>query len=64
MSDLGMPTQFEFTELTLNGENALEIFMNIEIFENIFLGGITGSISIFDTDSLQFIDRNGIKFIE
>ena len=64
MSELGMPTQFEFTELTLNGENALQIFMNIEIFENIFLGGITGSISIFDTDSLQFIDRNGIEFIE
>ncbi len=64
MADMNMSTQFEFTELTLNGENALEIFVSIEIFENIFLGGVTGSISIFDTDSLQFVDRNEIEFIE
>ena len=64
MSELSMPTQFEFTELTLNGENALEIFINIEIFENIFLGGVTGSLSIFDSDSLQFIDKNEIEFVE
>ena len=59
-----MPTQFEFTELTINGVNALQVFVNIEIFENIFIGGVTGSISIFDTDSLSFIEKNEIEFIE
>ena len=29
-SNLGMPTQFEFTELTINGVNALQMFVNIE----------------------------------
>ena len=61
---LALPTQFEFTELEINGANALEIFVNIEIFENIFIGGVTGSISIFDTDSLSFIEKNEIEFIE
>jgi len=61
---LSMPTQFEFTELEINGVNALQIFVNIEIFENIFIGGVTGSISIFDTDSSGFIEKNEIEFIE
>ena len=63
-SNVGMPTQFEFTELEINGVNALQVFVNIEIFENIFIGGVTGSISIFDTDSLSFIEKNEIEFIE
>ncbi len=63
-SNLSMPTQFEFTELEINGANALQIFMNIEIFENIFIGGVTGSISIFDSDSLSFIEENEIEFNE
>ena len=63
-TNIGMPTQFEFTELEINGVNALQVFVNIEIFENIFIGGVTGSISIFDTDSLSFIEKNEIEFIE
>lgn len=59
-----MPTQFEFTELEINGVDALEIFINIEIFENIFIGGVTGSISILDSDSLNFIEENQIEFNE
>lgn len=61
---LSMPTQFEFTELEINGVNALEVFINIELFENIFIGGVTGSISIIDSDSLGFIEKNDIEFIE
>ena len=63
-STIQTETQFEFVELTLNGVNALEIFVNIEIFENIFLGGVVGSISIIDSDSLGFIEENEIEFIE
>ena len=36
----------------------------LKIFENIFIGGVTGSISIFDTDSASFIEENEIEFIE
>ena len=61
---LSMPTQFEFTELKINGVNALEVFINIELFENIFIGGVTGSVSIIDSDSLGFIEENEIEFIE
>ena len=63
-STLNMPTQFEFLELEINGENALEIFVSLELFENIFIGGVTGSISIIDSDSLSFIEKNEIEFIE
>ena len=63
-SGMSMPTQFEFTELEINGVNALEVFINMELFENIFIGGVTGSISILDSDSLGFIEENDIEFIE
>ena len=61
---MSMSTQFNFEELTLNGENALELFHNIEIFENIFLAGVTGSLSIIDSDGMSFIEKNEIEFNE
>ena len=63
-NNISMATQFEFTELEINGVNALQVFVSIELFENIFIGGVTGSVSIFDTDSLAFIEKNDIEFIE
>ena len=63
-SNIAEPTQFEFLELTIAGIDALKIFVNIEIFENIFIGGVVGSISIIDSDGLDFIGSNNIEFIE
>ena len=63
-SNLDHPAKVEMVEILINGEDITGLFVSIELFENIFIGGVTGSIIIFDSDSQNFIEKNEIEFIE
>jgi hypothetical protein len=64
MSNFTFPTEFKINSIELNGEDALGVFVSVEIYESIYLGGVTGSVTIFDTDAVKFIEKNEIEFIE
>jgi len=53
-------------DIDVDGEKQtiVPMFMSLEIFENIYLGGITGSVTIMDTDGNGFIEENQIEFVE
>ena len=58
------PQQFQVKEVTIDGQDVKGIYQNIEIFENIYLSAVTGSITILDTDGGSFIEKNKIEFNE
>ena len=58
------PTQFENTEIMIDGEDVRGIFDSVSIFEDIYRPCITGNIVIRDSDGAGFIEQNDIEFIE
>lgn len=58
------PTEYKIKSINIDGESIVPLFLNIDIFENIYLGGVTGQITIMDTDGAGFIDTNEIEFVE
>ena len=64
MANVDEPAKFKMIELKINDEDVIGLFQSIEIFENIFIGGVTGSITIFDSDGVNFIEKNQIEFNE
>ena len=58
------PTQYENTEVMIDGEDVRSIFDSISIFEDIYRPCITGNIVIRDSDGAGFIEKKGIEFIE
>ncbi len=58
------PTDYELENITLAGEDISGLFVTLNIFENIYIGGVTGSVTIMDTDGTGFIEKNQIEFIE
>ena len=63
-TQLDHPAKVKMIDIIVNGEDIIGLFVDIEIFENIFIGGVTGSITIIDSDSQNFIEKNEIEFIE
>ena len=63
-STFGNPTQFELTEITLDGQDIRGLFFSISLYENIYVPVMTGSITIMDSDGAGFIEENRIEFIE
>jgi hypothetical protein len=67
-SNLDHPAKVKMVEILVSLEDKEEdiigLFVDIEIFENIFIGGVTGSITIMDSDSQNFIGKNNIEFVE
>ena len=60
MAKIDEPAKFQMLELKVDGEDIIGLFVSIEIFENIFIGGVTGSITIVDSDGANFIEnKNG-----
>ncbi len=64
MSDSLRPQQFQVQNVMIDGKDVKGIYTSIEIFENIYMTAISGSISILDTDGGGFIEKNEIEFIE
>ena len=63
-SNFGSPTQFEITEIKIDGQDVNGIFFSISVFENLYSPVITGNIIIADSDGAGFIEEQGIEFIE
>ena len=61
---LDHPAKVKMVEVLLDGVDVIGLFVNIELFENIFLGGVTGSITIMDNDGVSFIEKQKLEFIE
>lgn len=64
MAEFQFPTEYEIEDITLAGVSVLGLFVSIEIYESIYIGGVTGSIVIYDTDSVNFVDTYSIEFME
>ena len=62
--ELDHPAKVKMNEVIINGVDVLGLFVSIEIFENIFIGGVTGSIVIMDNDGISFIEDQNLEFIE
>lgn len=63
-SNFGDPTQFELSEITIDGEDVRGLMFALSIYENIYTPVITGSIVIVDSDGAGFIEEQRIEFIE
>lgn len=64
MANFGFPTQFRTKELTIDGEDISALFVNIEIFENIFIPAVSGAITFMDLDGSGFVEEYDIEFNE
>ena len=58
------PTQFENTEIKIDGQDVRSIFLSVSIFEDIYKPCITGNIVLVDSDGAGFIEEQGLEFIE
>lgn len=67
-NNIQYPTQFSIGDITIEGKSVVGLFTSIEIFENIGISGITGSITLLDTDGAEgeesFFEANDIQFCE
>ena len=63
-STFGSPTQFETTEIKIDGQDVRGIFSAVSIFEDIYRPCVTGNIVITDSDGAKFIEEQKIEFIE
>ena len=63
-SNFGAPTQFETTEIKIDGQDVRGIFTSVSIFEDIYRPCVTGNITITDSDGAGFIEEQKIEFIE
>jgi hypothetical protein len=63
-STFSNPTQFEITEITIDGQDITGIFFALSIYEDIYRPCVTGSVTIADSDGAKFIEEQRIEFIE
>jgi hypothetical protein len=59
-----LPTQFEIENITIDGQDVTALMVDLEIFENIFIPVVTGSVTILDSSGASFIDEYKIEFNE
>ena len=58
------PTQFKIDNITIGETDIMGLYSSIELYENIFIPLVTGSIYFVDADSSGFVDENKIEFNE
>ncbi len=63
-SNFGSPTQYETTEVKIDGQDVRGLYNSISVFEDIYRPCVTGNIVIMDSDGAGFIEEQGIEFIE
>ena len=56
------PSQFETTEITIDGQDVVGLFFSISLYEDIYKPALTGNIVLADTDGAGFIEEYGIEF--
>lgn len=63
-ANLDQPAKVQMNSVIIDGVDVLGMFVSIEIFENIFIGGVTGSLVIMDNDGVSFIEKQELEFTE
>ncbi len=58
------PTQFQIESLTIDGNDMTGMFLNISIYENIYIPCVTGEIMLLETDGGEFMEKKEIEFTE
>lgn len=58
------PTEFECTQLTIEGNDVRGLFLSLSVFENIYTPLVTGHVSLMETDSAKFIEKYKIEGVE
>ena len=58
------PTQFKIESLTIDGKDMTGMFLNVSIYENIYIPCVTGEIMLLETDGGEFMEKEGIEFTE
>ena len=58
------PTEYKLDRVDIDGEDVRSLLVKFEIYENIYIPVITGSIVLLDTDGSGFIEEFGIEFVE
>lgn len=62
MSEFSQSTDFTLDNLEIDGKSVDgSMFFAFEIYEHAFMSGITGSVTLVETPSNQFLDENGIE---
>lgn len=62
--DFTYPTQYKIDNISIDGIDIMGLFLGMEIYQNIFIPVITGSITFSDTDGGGFVEENLIEFNE
>jgi hypothetical protein len=55
------PEEVYVESITIDGQDALGLFLSVDIFENIFTPIITGQIILMETDGVSFIEKYKIE---
>jgi hypothetical protein len=63
-SHFSNPSQFEVSEINIDGQDVTGLFFSISIYEDIYRPAVTGNIIITDSDGAGFIEEYRIEFIE
>lgn len=58
------PTQFILNKITIDGVDLMSFFVNLTIYENIYIPTVTGELMLLETDSGEFMEKNKIEFTE
>ena len=68
MSNFSLPSQFEISSITIDGEDVIGIFFSISLHEDIYRPILVGDIVLADTDAAteqgSYIEKENIEFIE
>jgi len=63
-ADFSLPTQYKVEYVSIDGIDVVGLFQSIEIFENIYSTGVTGSIVIADSAFAGFVEKEELEFVE
>jgi hypothetical protein len=64
MAQFSSPTQYEIVRLEIDDIDVIGLFLSLSVYENIYLPIITGTITIIDSESTNFIEKYSIEGLE
>ena len=59
-----LPTEYKIDKVDIDNKDVRSLLVKFQLYENIYIPVITGSIVLLDTDGAGFIEEYGIEFLE
>ena len=63
-NDFSLATDIQTNRITIDGESVVGLIQKVEIFENLYMPVIFGTIVLLDSDSVNFIANHDIQGVE